>query len=64
MHGGKGINISNTLAYTSQLTCREYNKLTKILSNERMHYHLDRLIGSNSLNKMGKALIRIKNSLI
>ena len=49
MHGGKGINISNTLAHTSQLTRREYNKLTKILSNERMHYHLDRLIEANSL---------------
>ena len=42
--------VSHTFAETSKLNNKEFHKITKILSNKRMRFHLDNLIGQYDLN--------------
>ena len=42
--------VSPTFAETSKLNNKEFHKITKILSNKRMRFHLDNLIGQYDLN--------------
>ena len=60
-HGGKvgkinliNSDVSHTLAETSNLNSREFCKLTKILSNKRMRFHLDSLVDQHDLNILDK----------
>ena len=46
--------VSHTLAETSNLNSREFCKLTKILSNKRMRFHLDSLVDQHDLNILDK----------
>ena len=60
-HGGEvgkinliNSDVSHTLAETSNLNNKEFRKITKILSNKRMRFHLDNLAGQYDLNILDK----------